>query len=109
MTAAKALGARNTRIIAREVFPNVLPAMMSIAFLAVGVVLVTEGSLSIIGLGVPDDTVSWGTVLAAGGSDLRELSNMMFVAAIAITVTVMALNILGDSIRKKFDVRESAL
>jgi len=109
VTAAKALGARNTRIIAREVFPNVLPAMMSIAFLAVGVVLVTEGSLSIIGLGVPDDTVSWGTVLAAGGSDLRELSNMMFVAAIAITVTVMALNILGDSIRKKFDVRESAL
>jgi peptide/nickel transport system permease protein len=109
VTAAKALGAKSARIIFREVFPNVLPAMMSIAFLAVGVVIVTEGSLSIIGLGVPDDVVSWGTVLAAGGSNLRDLAHMMAVAAVTITVTVMALNILGDAVRKKFDVRESAL
>jgi len=109
VTAAKALGAKSGRIIFREVFPNVLPAMMSIAFLAVGVVIVTEGSLSIIGLGVPAGVVSWGTVLAAGGANLRDLAQMMTVAAVTITVTVMALNILGDAIRKKFDVRESAL
>ena len=107
--AAKALGAKHLRVIVREVLPNVLPSMMSIAFLAVGVVIVTEGSLAIIGLGVPDDVESWGKVLATGGGDLRNLSHMMVAAAVTITVTVMALNLLGDAIRQKFDVRESAL
>ena len=107
--AAKALGAKHGRVIVREILPNVLPSMMSIAFLAVGVVIVTEGSLAIIGLGVPDDVVSWGKVLATGGSDLRNLSHMMVSSAVLITVTVMSLNLLGDAIRQKFDVRESAL
>lgn len=107
--AAKALGAKNGRIMTREVLPNVVPALLSITFLAVGVAIVAEGSLSIIGLGVPSGEVSWGTVLAAGGSQLRRLPHMAFIPIVAITLTVMALNVLGDALRRRFDVRESGL
>ncbi|MBX7070139.1 MAG: ABC transporter permease [Microthrixaceae bacterium] len=107
--AAKALGARPLRIMLREVLPNVVPALMSIALLAVGVVVVTESSLSLIGLGVPDGDTSWGTVIASGAADLRRYPHQVFVPSIAVILTICALNFLGDALRRKFDVRESAL
>ena len=107
--ASKALGAKDGRIMLREVFPNVVPALLSIAFLAVAVVIVAEGGLSVLGLGVPSTQVSWGSVLATGGGDLANLSHMVYASSAAILLTVMSLNILGDAVRRKFDVRESVL
>jgi len=107
--AAKALGAKPLRIIVREVLPNVAPAMMSIAMLGIGIAVVTESSLALIGLGVPDDTVSWGAVVAQGGADFRNFPHLVFVPSVPIVITVCCLNFLGDALRKKFDVRESAL
>lgn len=107
--AAKALGAKPARIIFREVLPNVAPAMMSIAMLGIGIAVVTESSLALIGLGVPDDTVSWGAVVAQGGADFRNFPHLVFVPSVPIVITVCCLNFLGDALRKKFDVRESAL
>jgi len=109
VTAARALGAKPFRIIFRDVLPNVAPAMMSIAMLGVGIVIVTEASLAILGLGVPDDTMSWGRVVAAGGANFRTYPHLVFVPGVAIVITVCALNFLGDALRQKFDVRESAL
>ncbi|MCB1282997.1 MAG: ABC transporter permease [Microthrixaceae bacterium] len=107
--AAKALGARPHRIILREVLPNVVPAMMSIALLAVGIAIVTEAGLSIIGMGVGGDDVSWGAVIAAGADSFRKMPHLVFVPTVPIVVTVCALNLLGDALRRKFNVRESAL
>ncbi|NLA35015.1 MAG: ABC transporter permease [Actinobacteria bacterium] len=107
--AAKALGARPGRIIIREVLPNVVPALMSIALLGVGIAIVTEASLSIIGLGVGDNDVSWGSVIAQGAADFRNVPHLVFVPTVPIVLTVCALNFLGDALRRKFDVRESAL
>ncbi len=110
VVAAKAMGARDFRIIVRDVFPNVLPALLSITTLAVGVAIVAEGSLALIGLGLPNGTaVSWGTVMATGGKDFSNYSIMVFLPGAFIVLTVMALNMLGDAIRQKFDVKESAL
>jgi peptide/nickel transport system permease protein len=109
VTAAKALGAKPFRIMFRDVLPNVAPAMMSIAMLGIGIVIVTESGLALLGLGVPDDTMSWGRVVASGGSDFRNYPHVVFVPSVAIVVTVCALNFLGDALRQKFDVRESAL
>lgn len=109
VTAAKALGARPLRIIFREVLPNVAPAMMSIAMLGIGIAIVTESSLALIGLGVPDDDISWGAVVAQGGADFRNFPHLVFVPSVPIVITVCCLNFLGDALRKKFDVRESAL
>lgn len=107
--AAKALGAKPLRIMLRELLPNVAPALMSIALLGVGVVIVTESSLALIGLGVPAGQVSWGSVVAAGSNDFKNYPHMVFVPATAIVVTICALNFLGDALRRKFDVRESVL
>jgi peptide/nickel transport system permease protein len=107
--AAKALGAKTYRVVTREVLPNVMPALMAIALLAIGIAIVAEGSLSIIGLGVPPGTASWGSVLAAGGEDFKKFPHMVFIPSIAILITVMSLNLLGDAVRRKFDVKESAL
>jgi len=109
VVAAKALGAKPLRIMLREVLPNVAPAMMSIAMLGIGIAVVTESSLALIGLGVPDDTVSWGAVVAQGGADFRNFPHLVFVPSVPIVITVCCLNFLGDALRRKFDVRESAL
>jgi peptide/nickel transport system permease protein len=102
---AESLGASSLRILVRELLPNVAPALMSISLLGVGVVVVTEAGLSLIGLGVPAGDVSWGSVMAAGSADFRNYPHMVFVPAAAIVITVAALNFLGDAVRIRFDIR----
>jgi peptide/nickel transport system permease protein len=106
--AAQVSGARPLRIMFREVLPNVLPAMMSIALLGVAVVIVAEGSLSLLGVGV-QDVPTWGNMIDDGRGGLRNAPHMVFIPSIAIFLTVMSLNYLGDIVRARFDVRESML
>jgi peptide/nickel transport system permease protein len=107
--AARAMGAKNRQIMFGEVLPNVLPAMFSIALLGVAVVIVAEGGLSLLGVGVQLPTPSWGNVLAEGRSDLRDAPHIVLIPTVVIFLTVLALNYLGDVVRARFDVRESAL
>ena len=107
--AARAQGASNLRIMVREVLPNVLPAMFSIALLAIAVVIVAEGGLSILGVGVLPPAVSWGNMIAISRSDLQTLPFELFEPIVCIFLTVLSLNYLGDIVRSRFDVRESAL
>ena len=107
--AARAQGARPMRIMTREVLPNVLPAMMSIALLAVAIAIVAEGTLSILGVGVTPPTPSWGNIIALDRGRLKESPHIVFEPALMIFFTVLALNMLGDVVRSKFDVREGGL
>jgi peptide/nickel transport system permease protein len=107
--AARSQGARNGRIIAREILPNVLPAMLSIALLGVAVAIVAEGALSLLGAGVRADTITWGTMIAAGRANLETTPWVVLAPATAIFLTVLALNFLGDAIRVRYDVRDAAL
>ena len=109
VTAARAMGARNRSIMFGEVLPNVLPAMFSIALLGIAVVIVVEGGLSLLGVGVQLPTPSWGNVLAEGRSELRQAPHIVMVPTVVIFLTVLSLNYLGDVVRARFDVRESAL
>ncbi len=107
--AARAQGAKHPRILFREVLPNVLPAMFSIALLGIGVAIIAEGGLSLLGVGVELPTPSWGNIIAEGRGSLRNAPHIVFIPSIAIFLTVLALNYMGDVIRTRFDVRESAL
>jgi peptide/nickel transport system permease protein len=107
--AARALGTKNWRIMFAEVLPNVLPAMFSIALLGMAVVVVAEGGLSVLGVGVQLPTPSWGNILAEGRSELRDAPHIVLIPTVVIFLTVLALNYLGDVVRARFDVRESAL
>jgi len=109
VTAARALGAKDRSIMFGEVLPNVLPAMFSITLLGIAVVIVAEGGLSILGVGVQLPTPSWGNILGEGRADLRRAPHIVMVPTVVIFLTVLALNYLGDVVRARFDVRESAL
>jgi peptide/nickel transport system permease protein len=108
--AARAQGASHVRILVRELLPNVLPAMFSIAVLGIAVAIVAEGALAILGAGVnAASTPSWGNIITGGQSNLSQASHIVIEASIAIFLTVLALNHLGDAIRAKFDVREALI
>jgi peptide/nickel transport system permease protein len=107
--AAKAQGAKHRRILFREVLPNVLPAMYSIALLGIAVAIVAEGTLSILGASVEPDTPTWGNMIAVGRQYINRAPHIVFEPALMIFFTVLALNMLGDVIRSRFDVREGGL
>lgn len=109
VTAARAQGAKNLRIMIREVLPNVVPAMFSIALLAIGIAIIAEGGLSVLGVGVQPPQPSWGNMIAENRSVSRAPLNALLAPIMALFLTVMALNYLGDAVLKRFDVRESAL
>ena len=75
--AARAMGARSWRVMLREVLPNVVPAMLSIALLGVGVAIVAEGGLSLFGVGVQPPTPSWGNIIAENRDQLRRAPHIV--------------------------------
>lgn len=108
--AARTLGAKNGRIIIRELLPNVLIPMSALALLGMAVAVVAEGGLAFLGLSV-EKGPTWGKVILTGAGS-RDLQNAPWIALIPIAVlflTVLALNFAGDRIRSFFDVRETAL
>ena len=107
--AARAQGAKNGRIMFREVLPNVLPAMFSIALLSIAIAIVAEGTLAILGVGVRPPTPSWGNIIAIDRGLLLTSPHIVFEPSLLIFLTVLALNYLGDVVRARFDVREAAI
>lgn len=107
--AAHAQGARSPRIVVREILPNVLPAMYSIALLSMAIAIVAEAALAQLGVGVVPPTTSWGNVMLEGRQHLNDAPWIMLAPAAFIFFTVLSLNYLGDVIRARLDVRESAL
>lgn len=107
--AGRAQGARGLRLMVREVLPNVLPAMFSVALLSIGIAIIAEGGLSVLGVGVEPPQPSWGNMIAENRSVSRDPLNALFAPMVVVFFTVMALNYLGDAVRERFDVRESSL
>jgi peptide/nickel transport system permease protein len=106
--AARSQGAKHRRVMWREVTPNILPAMFSIALLGIAVVIVAEAGLAILGAGVKPEVVTWGNIISAGRTDLRDASHIVLAPSLVIFGVVLSLNYLGDVVRARFDVRESA-
>lgn len=107
--AAKAMGATNWRVLIREVLPNIVPALLSLGLLAVGIAIVAEGGLSLFGAGVQLPTPSWGNIIAENRSRLRNAPHPVLFTSIFLFITVLALNYLGDLVRRRFDIRDSVL
>jgi peptide/nickel transport system permease protein len=111
VTAARAQGAKDSRIMFREVLPNVVPAMAAIALLALAVLIIAEAALSILGAGITPPAPTWGNIIVEGFDYLTNgrAPHIVFEASGAIFLTVLAINYLGDAVRERFDVREARL
>jgi peptide/nickel transport system permease protein len=109
VTAAKGLGATSGRIIFRELLPNVMPAIVSFALIAVAFVIILEGSLAFLGLSVQAPTPSWGNMINEGREYLSNNLWLTLFPALAIVSFLLALNFVGDRLRQRFDIAESRL
>ena len=81
--AAQALGATHARILLRELLPNVMPPFLAFFLLGVAVIIVVEGALSFLGLGVPPPISSWGSMIGEGRESLEIAPRLAFLPAAA--------------------------
>jgi peptide/nickel transport system permease protein len=105
VTAARALGATDRRIIVREILPNVALPTLSFALIGVAVAIVAEGGLAFLGLSVRPPTASWGGMINEGRSFLQRSPQMSLIPAGVMFVTVLAFNFAGDSLRQRVEDR----
>jgi peptide/nickel transport system permease protein len=106
--ASKSMGTSNASIIVRHILPNVAPAILAIGFLAVGSLIIVEGSLAVLGIGVPGGA-SWGSMLANGRGNIAYSPHEVYMPAMAIALTVISCNWFGDYVRRALDKRESKI
>lgn len=109
VTAARALGATHTRILLRELLPNVALPLVAFFLLGVAVTIVVEGALSFLGLGVPPPAPSWGSMIGEGRESLDIAPWLAFLPATVMFLTVLSFNIVGDTLRALTDPRPGAL
>lgn len=107
--AAQVLGARTPRILLREVLPNMMPALLSYAVVMLGVAILAEAALGFLGLSVRPPQPSWGGMIASERSNLTDAAHAVFVPAAWMTATVLAINWIGESVRRLFDVKAQTL
>jgi peptide/nickel transport system permease protein len=106
VAAARAAGASNVRIIFRHLVPNLLGPVVVLASLSIGNIIILESALSFLGLGVKPPTASWGGMLNDGRAFIRTYPHICLVPGLAITITVLAFNLLGDGVRDALDSRQ---
>lgn len=93
---AKVAGISNAKIMQRHILPNVISPLIVLATLQVGVVIILESSLSFLGVGTPPPTPDWGSMIAEGRSYVVTAWWLSLVPGVAIVITVLAFNLLGD-------------
>lgn len=102
---ARAIGTSNTEIIFREILPNCMAPIIVQATLSVAGAILSTASLSFIGLGVQPPDPEWGAMLSSGRNFLRDAMHITLFPGLAIVVTILALNLLGDGLRDALDPR----
>jgi len=104
--AARTVGASDWRIMLRHILPNAMAPIIVQATVSVSYAILGEASLSFLGLGVTTDTPTWGLILADGRSFISRAWWMGVFPGLAIMLTVLSINFLGDALRDALDVRE---
>jgi peptide/nickel transport system permease protein len=105
VTAARSLGATHARIIGRHILPNLLQAAMVIGTFAMASAIISEASLSFLGLGVPPEIPTWGSMLADGREHISTSWWLALFPGVCIFTTVLGINLLGDALRDILDPR----
>ncbi|HET8564147.1 MAG TPA: ABC transporter permease [Candidatus Binatia bacterium] len=103
--AAKALGGKPRRVILIHILPNLLPPLLIQSTFGLAAAIIAEGSLSFLGLGVEPPTPSWGSMLNEGRQFLLVAPHLTTYPGLAIMITVFALNLVGDALQDRFNIR----
>ena len=109
VTAARAIGASHFRIMVRELLPNLIPPISAIVVLSMSRIIVIESTVSFLGLSLPPPAPTWGNMIAAGVSELAFYPAISFVPAGVMFITILALVVISDALRRASDLRDTAL
>ena len=105
--AARSVGAKDRRIIVRHILPNVLSPVLVAATIGVGGAILTESTLSFLGLGFPPDVPTWGRILFDAHNFLDIAPHWAIFPGLCIFLTVLSINFIGDGLRDALDPRKS--
>lgn len=108
VTAARALGVKNTRIIFRHVLPNTTAPIIVAATLGIATAILSEAYISFLGLGVRPPTATWGNMLEDATRYIESAPHIWFFPGLLILITVLAINFVGDGLRDALDPRTLA-
>jgi peptide/nickel transport system permease protein len=103
--AARSIGTPSRRMILRHILPNVVSPIMVAATLGIANAIITESALSFLGLGFPPDFPTWGRLLFDGADYIQSYPERVFWPGIAISLTVLSVNYIGDGLRDALDPR----
>src|SRR6185437_2641494 len=105
IAAARLSGTGHVRTLLRHVVPNILPELITFALLGMGIIIVLEGALSFLGLGIPPPAPSWGNMIAQGEGILSAQPKFVLLPSAALFITVVSFNLLGESMRARWTAR----
>ena len=107
--ASRSLGARTPRVLVREILPNVVPALVSVLFTGVGIILGAEAGLAFLGFSVEAPQASWGLMVAENREFIEEAWWATLFPCVMLFLTVLAFNLIGERVARRFDIREAVL
>jgi len=105
VVAARLSGSRPWRIMFQHLVPNMLPQLLTFSMLGASLTIILEGALDFLGYGIPQPTASWGNMIASGESFISVYPRYVVVPSIFLLVTAISLNLLGDGLRARWNVR----
>ncbi|MGW3680135.1 ABC transporter permease [Streptomyces prasinus] len=103
VVAARALGASTSRIMFRHILPNALAPIIVVATIALGGYIAAEATLSFLGVGLAEPTVSWGVDVSTGREQLRNAPFTLIIPAVMVSITVLSFLMFGDAVRNALD------
>jgi peptide/nickel transport system permease protein len=107
--AARAMGASELRVLALEILPNIVAPILTFALLGIAVAMIAEGVLGFLGLSIPPPSASWGTMVADGRGDLDTWPQVSLIPATVFFLTIFALNLAADRMRRVVEVRAARI
>ncbi|MDH2393830.1 ABC transporter permease [Streptomyces sp. HNM0663] len=103
VVAAKALGASTSRILVKHILPNALAPIIVVATIALGGYIAAEATLSFLGIGLTEPTVSWGVDVSSAREQLRNAPHVLIVPSVMVSITVLSFLMFGDAVRNALD------
>jgi len=107
--AARSVGAKPSRVIFREILPNLVPAMLTVAFTGLGILIAAEGALAFLGLGVEVGTPTWGKLIDENRNKIDLYWWATIFPCFMLFLTVLSFNLLGDALSRRFDIRQAGV
>lgn len=105
ITAARLSGASNWKIIFKHILPNVLPGIATFSLLGIGIIVIIEGAVDFLGLGIQVPQPSWGAMIAKGQNVLTAQPEYVLIPSIVLLILVASVNLLSDALRERWGVQ----